>query len=267
MFLPATIDLGQSEKYILSIRISADKFMFSISDPQDHNNYCLRETELPVGMPLLDNIKRIIFDLNFLTQQYLQTNVVIVSSDYDLVPDKYYDYDHREEMFGFAHFKNEGQVLSDEKTGHKTITLYAIDKNLYQFLQRNLYSPQFRHHSSLLADYLNMHLQREQPRMFIYSHDGLFDVLCYSGIELSHSLTYRNTNPSDQAYYILKLWESIGLNQMSDMLYIAGDMDESVISVLQKYIKNIEKVGAFSDIYLWHEDAQKAPLDLLALSL
>jgi hypothetical protein len=267
MFLPATIDLGQSEKYILSIRISTDKFMFSISDPQDRNNYCLRETDLPVGISLLDNIKRIIFDFNFLTQQYLQTHVVIVSSDYDLVPDKYYDYNCREEMFGFTHFKNEGQVLSVENQHHSSVVLYTIDKNLYQFLQRNLYNPQFHHHSSLLTDYLNTHMQRDQPRMFVYSHDGLSDVLCYSGTELSHSLTYHNANPSDQAYYILKLWENTGLNQISDMLYIAGDIDESVIFVLQKYIKNIEKVGAFSDIYLWHEDAQKAPLDLLALSL
>lgn len=267
MFLPSTIDLGQSEKYSLSIRISADRFMFSISDPQDRKNYCLRETELPLGTSLLESIKRIVFDFNFLTQQYSQTNVVIVSSEYDLVPREYYDHNMRKEMDDFVHWNNAGQILSAESSGGEYITMYNIDKDLYEFLSRNLYAPLFYHHSYLLVNYVESQVNSALSKMFVYSHDGMFDVLSYVGEKLTHALSYREAASSDQAYYILKLWENCGLNQLSDTLYIAGDFDESIVSVLQKYIKKIEKVGAFSDIYLWSEDAQKAPLDLLSLSV
>lgn len=267
MFLPPTIDLGHSEKYILSIRISADKFMFSIADSQDRKCYCLRETELPAGMSLLENIKRIVFDFNFLTQQYLQTNVIFVSVGYDLIPNEYFIRNQREYIYEFVHSDNAGFVLFNENHKQENTTVFGIDKEIFEFFSRNLYNPRFFHHSSLLMTYFEEQTPDTVTGMFAYLHDDMLDILCYSEAKLTHSLSYKETIPSNQGYYILKIWESTGLDQLSDMLYIAGGIDEELVLMLQKYIRNINKIGAFSDVYLWHEDAQKAPLDLLALSL
>ena len=64
--------------------------MFSISDPETKENYCLRETSFSMSDNLLANIQRIIFDFNFLTQEFKQTNVIFVSSSYDLIPARYF---------------------------------------------------------------------------------------------------------------------------------------------------------------------------------
>jgi len=267
MFLPLTFDLGQSEKYILSIRIMADKFMFSISDTGNRNNYCLRETDLPSGTSLLENVKKIIFDFNFLTQQYMQTNVIIVSPEYDLVPDEYFVKSQKEDLYKFVHFGSVGNVLYNENLMQNNVTLYNVEKELFEFLSRNLYNPQFYHHSHLLIKYFEEQSSEVSSRMIIYLHDKMLDILCYSGSQLKHCFTYTDDNPLNQVYYILKIWESCNMDQVNDVLYIAGEVDGSVGTTLQKYIRNIEKTGAFSDIYLWSEDAEKAPLDLLTLAL
>lgn len=267
MFLPLTLDLGQSEKYILSVRISTDKFMFSIMDPENRKNYCLRETSFPPGTSILENVKKIVFDFNFLTQQYKQTNVIIVSSGYDIVPKEYFLKNRKKDIYEYVHFGGTGKILFNENTGLDIITLYNCDKELFEFLSRNLYDPRFYHHTNLLVSYFQGLDKSNTSDMIIYSHDDLFDIFCYSARKLIHSITLTETSPLNQVYYILKVWESCDMDQLNDILYLAGDIDESVISTLQKYIKNIEKTGAFSDVYLWNEDAEKAPLDLLALTL
>ena len=93
------------------------------------------------------------------------------------------------------------------------------------------------------------------------------DIICFTGPKLVHSLTYTNEQITNQLYYILKLWEQCRFSQLDDYLFIVGNPDLQLVKLLQQYIKNIEQQNIPSEIFLWNEDAQKAPLDLLTLSL
>lgn len=243
--------------------------MFSITDPDNRKNYCLRETTFTGDDNLLQNVQRIIFELSFLTQEYKQTNVIIVSKDYDLVPADYFDKKKKEELYNYTHFDKVNHAFSGLIAPHDIVMLYGLEKDLYDFLSRNLWTPVFYHHSNLL---INLFEGKDQTKgdiskMYLSFHANLMDVICFSGSKLVHSLTYENESPANQVYYVLKLWERFGFDQMQDCIYIAGQADESIISALQLYISNIEKSAPPSEVYLWNEDAQKAPLDLLALSL
>lgn len=269
MFLPENIDLGQSEKYILSIRIKPNRFMFSISEPGVGRNYCLRETDFSTTDNLLSNIQRTIFDFNFLTQQFRQTNVVIVSKDYTLVPANHFNLKEKDNLYNFTHLDKSEHTISSLIDNQDTVNLFRIDKDLFEFLSRNLWTPRFYHHSSLLINLFETKNKtiNNISKMYVNFHDNIMDVICFSGTKLVHSLTYENEHPANQLYYILKLWESCGFNQLEDHLYIAGNIDDIIFSRLQEFIKNIERMNAPSEIYLWNEDAQKAPLDLLTLAL
>lgn len=269
MFLPESIDLGHSEKYVLSIRIKPSGFMFSITDPDSRRNYCLRETTFSGDGNMLENVQRIIFELGFLTQEYKQTNVVIVSKDYDLVPASYFDRKKKEHLFNYTHFDKSDYILSGLINTQDVIMLYAVGEDLHHFLSRNLWNPVFFHHANLLIDLFGekSKIKANKSKMYLNFHDDLMDVFCFSGTRLVHSLTYENESPDNQAYYILKLWERFGFDQMQDYIYMAGRNDAQVMARLQLYISNIERIDPPGEIYLWNEDAQKAPLDLLALSL
>jgi len=269
MFLPESIDLGQSEKYVLSIRIKPDSFMFSISESGNEKNFCLRETSFSMNDNLLANIQRIIFDYNFLTQEFKQTNVVFVSSDYDLLPALYFDTKEKEALYDFTHTAKSSHIVSGIIGKQDIIALFNMNKDIYEFLSRNLWTPHFFHHSNLLINYFENknRLTGNASRMYLNFHDRFLDIICFTGPKLIHCLTYESEHMMNQIYFILKLWEQCRFDQLEDYLFVAGNTDKQIIKHLQEYIKNIEQLNNPSEIYLWSEDAQKTPLDLLTLSL
>lgn len=269
MFLPESIDLGQSEKYVLTIRIKPNGFMFAISEPEVGANYCLRETTFSVNDNLQSNIQRIIFDLNFLTQEFKQTNIIFVSSDYEIVPAQYLDTKRKEELYSFTHTEKVGHILSGLLQKQDIVTLFNIEKEIYEFLCRNLWNPNFYHHTNLLINlFENRGKAMDQTsKMYLNFHDNFMDIFCFAESKLIHSLTYEGETAINQIYFILKLWEKCRFNQMEDFIYITGKPDELIIIRLQEYIKHIERLNNPSEIYLWNEDAQRAPLDLLTLAL
>lgn len=268
MFIPEYIDLGQSEKYVLSIRISDNGLMFSISDPQNGKNYCLRETSFSAGSDLLANVQRIIFDLNFLTQPFKQTNVVFVSSEYDFVPTEFLVSKKKQQLYDLIHSDKSDYLLTGN-TDQEYSNIYSIHEGLHSFLLRNLYDPHLYHSSELMVDLLRDKGNTISlvSKMFVYFHDNMMDVICFKNSKFIHCLTYENEPAPNQLYFILKLWEQCKFDQMKDFLYIIGEPDEQVRLDLYEYIKNVEPMSAPSEVFMWNEDAQKAPLDLLSLSL
>lgn len=269
MFIPEYIDLGQSEKYILSIRISSSGLMFSISDPDNGKNYCLRETHFSAGSDLLANVQRIVFDLNFLTQPFKRTNVVLVSADYDFVPTEYFDQKQKQEMYDLIHTDKSEYLMVGERTDKEYLNVFGISEKLHSFLCRNLYDPHFYHHTDLLVDMLQDKGKAISltSKMFVCFHENLTDVICFRNSKFTHCLSYEGESDNNLMYFILKLWEQCQFDQMKDYLYILGEPGEQIRHDLYDYIKNIEPMSTPSEVFLWNDEAQKAPLDLLYLSL
>lgn len=269
MFLPESIDLEHSEKYILSIRIKSNGFMFSITDPENVKNFCLRETIFSSEDNLLSNVQRIIFELNFLTQEFKQTNVIFVSKGYDLVPASYFDKKEATDLYNFTHFDEADYTMSALIDSQDTMVDYRVDKNVVDFLSRSLFAPNYFHHSNLLIHWIDKKTKflKSKSRMFVSFHENMMDICCYSESRLIHSLSFENENPANQVYFLLKLWEQCGFSQQEDTLYILGEADRLVIARAQLYINKIENLTWAGEITSWSDDAKKAPLDLLILSL
>lgn len=269
MFLPESIDLGHPEKYILSIRLKPNGFMFSIHEPGFEQNYCLRETTFTTKENMLADIQRIIFDLNFLTQEFRQTNVIFVSADYEMVPAKYFRAKDKDMLYNLTHANKAKNTLYSLADGQDIVTLYNADRDIYEFLSRNLWNPQFTHHTSLVGIYLDKQdeMINKGSKMYLNFHDRFMDVFCYSGTKLVHCITFEDEPAINQLYFILKLWEACGFDQMNDYLYVIGEPDMKLMLQIQEYINKIERLPAPREASMWNEDAQKAPLDLLSLAL
>lgn len=269
MFLPATIDLENTEKYKLSIRIDSRKFMFSLSRSNEGKNFCFRETNFDnTNESLLEKLQRIIYELNFLTQQFEKTNVIFASPCYQLVPSSFFDRKQKEGLFSLSGI-GESYVLTSALPKYESTIMAGVDADVYGFMKRSLYNPHFYNQSELLINYFegdkkNISLY---AKMYVELTDSLLNILCFKNNKLLYAVSYEDLSDREQLYFILKIWESLGLDQLQDQLLISDKIDEAVILILKKYIKNIEKISLPSEVYLWHTDALKAPLDLLSLSL
>jgi len=269
MFLPDNIDLGKSEKYVLNMRIKPDGFSFSIHDPKDKNVYSYLETIFSNETSLSNNIQRIVFDYNFLTNNFNRTNVVIVSPRYELIPTPFYEKQKVEEMFGFTHNNDVSHILTNPQRVLDNELIFDMDESIYLFLYRSLYAPHFYHHSGLLMNYFSKKRTGVRGRvMFIYFHDYFTDVICFGEDErLIHAHTYQKETESNLIYYILSTWQNCGFDQMIDHLFIYGYLPGNDLkNILKDYVSNINDVGNFEQIQDFGEKTQKTPLDISTLS-
>ncbi|WP_101689672.1 DUF3822 family protein [Dysgonomonas massiliensis] len=266
MFIPETIDLGKSENYNLVIRIKDDEFMFSIADAEHPDNRFVSGTEFSQDT-LLSNIQRIIFDFNFLTQEFRSVSVIFVTPQYTIVPDKYFEEKERLDMYNAVSSVEAKSVLSCANKSQSSHTIFAVEKELCEFLKRSLCGPEFVHHISPLCELFSQQTSGKitSRRMYVNYHSGLMDVICVSDNSVEHSLTYKEQNIRTQLYFILKLWEQCGLDQSDDQLYIIGDRPAMVDDVLSTYIEKICHFDKFDTLFFPNLGGKQVPVDLLAL--
>lgn len=267
MFLPENIDLGKSEKYILTIRLKRNGFSFSIHDPNDRSCYCFRETIFSRQISLLNNVQRIIFDYNFLTEAFKQTNVIVASKDYDIIPSEYYQKKKATDLYNFTHTKNASHVLTASEAIEGNSLLFAFDEEMHSFLMRSLYNPTFKHHIGLIANYLRKyHYHCKVNRMYLNFHEDFVDIICFNkNSDFLFANTYHKEHDQDILYYSLSIWENSGFNQRNDLLFICGDQNEYLFGTLKEYIKNIEKFNIAEILNQYGERGANTPADMLTI--
>ncbi|GAB6013200.1 DUF3822 family protein [Viscerimonas tarda] len=269
MFLPDNIDLGKPEKYVLSIRIKPDGFSFLIYDPNDKTVFCFQETEFSKEISLLNNIQRIIFDFNFLTENYRQTNVVFAYPDYELLPGAFYEKQHVKTFYDFTHGKDTDYILTSEYPIEGCKLIFGIDDELRLFLKRSLCNPSFFHHNGLQINYFR---EKAAPfngnTMSVYFHEDFVDLNCFdAGNNILFAHTYYKEHHQDIIFYLLSIWEKSSFNQLDDQLIVFGYYPDSQIEeTLKNYIKSIKNIGLYDPLVDFGEKVQHIPLDLLILT-
>jgi len=269
MFLPENIDLGNAQKYTLTIRIKTDGFSFLIQDCQNKDCYTYQETDFSNEISLLNNIQKIIFDLNFLTENFKQVNVITVSSGYEQIPNVFFDKKLYSGFYNFTHHNKAKHILACEQALPECKSLFDIDSETYLFLTRSLYNPLFFHYSSLLIDYFSQkNIQEKKNSVFINFHDCFADIICFDkNRRFIYAQSYVKDDEKNLAYYVLNLWEKFGFDQRSDNLFIYGYSPEKEIEkLLRKYVKEVMDIGLIDQITDFGGKAQSIPLDVLTLS-
>lgn len=275
MFIPDNIDLGQTEKYILSIRISDTEFSFSMHEPIVNGAFCYKATQLPKDASTLNEIQSIIFDYNFLIQKYKQTNVIFVSDNYELIPEYLRETSKTNELYNFTHESKSNKVIVSPSTIQEKAILFDANEEVYKFLVRSLFNPLFFHHTDPILRFVSEknRIAEQKNRMYLHFYDNSVDIISYNkNSKLEHIVTLSNKSEYDQVYHILNIWEKGGFDQRNDLLYILGNnitaKQEAIIKTLKEYINTVSSVSLPNELDLLNiQDECKAPLDLLILSV
>lgn len=268
MFLPENIDLGHSDEYNLSIRLTPDGFSFYIYSPADPSIFHFQETSLGGKLSYLDHIKKVIFDLGFFSQVFNKTTVTTVSAQYTLVPDAFFDRKKAKELFRFNFHNPQGVVLSETTSTGSLHVLFNIQEEMHAFLLRNLWNPVFHHHITPLLQLFEKDQKAwDTPSCFVDFHDNCATIICFAGDKLLSANTVPCLNPHDTTYYIASLWEKLQFSQTTHRLCLSGEVDtqKTVIDILKKLIRRVEYIDFHPKVTL--SDAQKKtiPTDILAV--
>lgn len=247
MFLPDNIDFEKPEKYALTIRISSSIFSFFIREKRSGGECCYRETNLKKDIDLLADIQQIIFDNNFLTLAFDETNVVVVSKAYELIPSYLLESNKIKPLFNFTHNIKSDKVLSATTIIQDNITLFSVDDELYKFVARSLFNPQFYHHTTSVLKYIEDNkslLNNGISSLVLYFHDGYLDLFLYDQtLNLKYNMTFENETETNLFYYIMNIWDKADLDQLNDYLYVfdsARNQNKNLINLFKEYINHVE---------------------------
>ncbi len=264
MFLPEHIDLTQSEKYNLSIRLTPDGFSFLIFLPEDKSVYFYNESSFNKNLSAIENIKKAFFETNLFTHQFREIFISVVSKKYTIVPKEFFQKKNITSFFNYnISSERDSKVLYNNVANREYNIIYGLDEEIYSFLFRNLWNPTFKIFSASLIEHYVEYGEKDKKRSFVFFNDNLTTVICFNGSELLSANTFESSDKDNITFHIINIWDKHPFDQNNDYLYYYGvprDITNNLetLDILKQLIRNVEEVKLDTQI-----DNYNIPIDLL----
>lgn len=264
MFLPDNIDLAQSEKYRLSIRLTPNGFSFLIFLDTDSTVHYFHESIYSIHLSPIENIKKIFFESNLFVHPFNKISVSVVSPRYTFVPHELFEKNSVDKYFKFNFNGEVGKILYNHVKEHDLNVLFDIDEEVYAFLYRNLWNPTFFNFTTHIIPFFTTYGDTNKKRTFVVFHDKMITISCFDKEVLLSTNTMTYSNQNDIMYHIVNIWDKQSFDQNSDYLYLSGDTGNNLESImtLKQIIKNANDVVLPKSIYT-NSTTSNIPTDIL----
>ena len=250
--LPDSVDFNKSEQYLLSIRLGADGFSFSVYNPIRSCVVLTRQREIETELSMTANMRKVLAELDFLSYTYKQTSALIVGWRFTLIPLELFAEDRVETCFYYNFSPEENEtVLYDTLPGNGAAILYALDKSLYDLLREQYPQVRFQSSVSSLAEHLAVKSRLgADKKMYVYVRPEFIEVYAYERGHLMLLNAYGCKNGSDRVYYLLYAWKQLAMDQQADELCIMGNGEdkERLVEEMRRFIRcvTVHPVSGFN---------------------
>lgn len=269
--IPDSFNIGNSEKYIMSIRLRSGGLSFSGYNPSESGSFFYREANFErTTLSYTESLKEFFFQHEMLTVPYRKINIISVSPQYTLVPADAYDSKQAQLFLKFNFSQPESKALTNNVKKYNLEVVYGIDDELFEFCSRTLLDPCFFHHITPQLTYLRKQsLLTNTRKMYVNLHGNMVDIICLNRGDLLFANTFSFAHQNDILYYILYVWRETGMNQLTDQFQLSGfsEYKMRVLDTLHAYIQHTSLTELPSDVYLWGSEAAQVPFDLTTLLL
>ena len=237
-------DFNHSEQHILSIRLSADGFSFSTCQPGEAEHAQWVSYSVNPSCSMTANLKNMCSTTDILQVPSEQTNVLIDTQRYTILPFDLFEDENMETIFyhNFQKIDNE-VVLCNILSKSNTVVLFGMDKHTYQLLNEQFPKARIYATVSPLIEYFVLENRKLNGHgLYIHLRPQKMDVLAFDKGKLLLANSYSCKQVSDLVYYMLYIWQQIGFNPENDSLFLTGEYPhkEELIHELSKFIRNVE---------------------------
>lgn len=266
------LDFNKSEQYTLSIRLSTDGFSFSIYNPINGNDFYFRTFPTNNQRSMAANVKAFLAATEELNNRYKQTNILIHSQRYTVVPLDIFEEEYMEEIFyqNVREKRNE-IVMCNILSNSNSVIIFSVDKLTHVFLSEHFPNARFFSSISPLIEHLTMKSKLGNSKKFYANiNNGSLDAILLDRGKLMLVNTYQTNSYNDINYFILNIWQQTGYNQEKDELYISGTekVKKVINSELEKYIKHTYIINPSSEFNTSEiNKIEEIPFDIQSLIL
>ena len=236
------IDFNQSEQHLLSIRLSADGFSFSICHHQKKDDCFFVPYPVNVSCSMTANLKDMIASTEALRHPYRKVNVLVDTPRYTPIPFDLYEDEQLDTLFyhNFSKIDNE-TVLCNISGKSNTAILFGMDKHTHQLLNENFPNARIFASVSPMTEFFAQDSRQQNCRM-LYAHikKHAIEVFGFDKGKMLFINTFACKQVSDQVYYLLYVWQQLGFSQENDRLRLVGDKcSQELPAELGKFLRNI----------------------------
>lgn len=272
------VDYTRSNEYTLSIRISADGFCFAVHHPERPSEYAFMPYDVDALLPVPANLKAACESLPMLGHTYGSVRMLLADEPYTLVPAEYYTPSDARALFAqnFPCTTDRQEVITEELPAGQYL-LSGVDATILRWA-RNFFPGIVIGHSMnpVLRYALTANVQGDlsddnntPPDLFLCNlHARKMDLVCVRDGKLAFAGTFDNDNPDNALYYLLGVWQTLGLSQQDDTLTLAGNASDAreLRTALSQYIRHLEVFDATRTFHTSElARIDRIPFDLQAL--
>ncbi|MBQ8521189.1 MAG: DUF3822 family protein [Bacteroides sp.] len=236
-------DFNQSEQHLLSIRLSADGFSFSICHPQRKGDIFFVSWPVNASCSMTANLKDMIASTEAFRHTYRKVNVLIDTPRFTPIPFELFEDEQLETLFyhNFPPRDNE-TVLCNISGKSNTAILFGMDKHTHQLLDEQFPEARiFASVSPLVEHFAQDSRQANHRSLYAHLKKNVMEVFGYDRGKLLFINSFPCKQVADQVYYLLYVWQQLGFSQENDRLCLAssGVHQDALTAELGKFLRNI----------------------------
>lgn len=260
----------------LSIRLRADGFSFFVCDLQTSSLIRGEHFRLADSHSLAEQLSQELMRPDYFNRQIDQCFVLLCSLS-TRVPLEEFRREEAAELYQFT-FANQHDLR--QRVAYNILPqlecaeLYAIPTEVEEAILQFYPTARFFASRAILMERLLL-LEDDQPQnrasLCVCAETDSYSLYSFQDRRLRFANTFPIENTPDALYFILNVWQQLGLDQTRDTLKFLApqtEEDQRLISALAEYLRNIEVLtpaDIFHRVPLARE--KQVPLDLMALLL
>ncbi len=228
--LDETLDLNKTAYYHLSIQASPDGFLFAILDTDREKYAGIRRYRFE-GSPDQERQYVEIRDLlekdPFLKRSYQGVSCILVESRSTLLPAALFDSDHLKLYFEFNHVLNDLDELHyNYLRPADAYLVFPVYSELANLLLKKWVNIRFFHQATSLAELLLSPDTSRGELAAVNFNSGHFDILVAGQGKLQYQNNFKFRSLEDALYFMLFVYDKLGLQQESTPLLLSGELDK-----------------------------------------
>lgn len=222
----------------LSIRVTTNGLSFCSYTPASATPFIYRQYDVQPTISLAANLKHALMNEPMLKEEYRRVNVLISSPNFTTVPVAMFKPEEVEDTYRYVFPKDTPQHISYNVLRRSGLAIvFGIDRNIYQLIVDDFPRARFYASPATLIDFFSEKSMIGAGKdMFAYLHDGTMTLYVISAGKVDFINSFQVKETSDCQYFILNVWQHLGLDQTQDALHIVGDTGEE--SQLEQAMQN-----------------------------
>jgi len=197
------------------------------------------------------NLKNTLLNEPLFKHTYKKTTLLYSSQQKTIVPKEYFQKEYISQLYTPCQNLDNNEILIYNSIELlKSVIIFSIDENLFDFINQHLDNPEIVHYNVPLLQYAMKTNNSLHSNAFLNIMEDYFDIIIIENNEPKLINSNSFNSETDIAYYVLNTLKGLNINPNNCKCIISGivNKESEAIKLLTQYIKNTDYSNTYGDI-------------------